>query len=46
MVMDRLMLYIFLAVTIGGTTGILMHAQHIFEYVNQDEVIARINGAK
>ena len=39
MVIDRLQLYIFLAVTIGGTIGILMAAPHIFEYVDQDKII-------
>ena len=39
MVIDRLMLYIFLAVTLGGTVGILINAPHIFDYIDQDEVI-------
>lgn len=42
MVLDRLLLYIFLAVTFGGTVGILMNAPHIFEYVDQDAIIAAI----
>ena len=45
MVMDRLLLYIFLAVTIGGTIGILFSAPHIFVYVDQDEIKQRITGA-
>jgi nicotinic acetylcholine receptor, invertebrate len=45
MVIDRLQLYIFLAVTIGGTVGILIHAPHIFEFVDQDEIKQRIMGS-
>ena len=44
MVIDRFQLYLFLAVTIGGTIGILINAPHIFEYVDQDEVKAKIMG--
>lgn len=39
MVIDRLQLYIFFAVTTAGTIGILMDAPHIFEYVDQDKII-------
>ena len=42
MVIDRLQLYIFLGVTIGGTIGILINAPHIFEYVDQQAVVDRI----
>ena len=45
MVIDRLMLYLFLAVTIGGTVGILINAPHIFEFVDQDEIKSRIMGS-
>jgi hypothetical protein len=38
MVIDRLQLYIFLAVTIGGTVGILINAPDIFDFVDQDEI--------
>lgn len=44
MVIDRLQLYIFLAVTIGGTIAILISAPHIFEYVDQDEIKRSIMG--
>jgi nicotinic acetylcholine receptor len=44
-VIDRLQLYIFLAVTICGTVGILIHAPHIFEFVDQDEIKQRIMGS-
>ena len=39
MVIDRLQLYLFFAVTTAGTIGILMDAPHIFEYVDQDKII-------
>ncbi|KHN70747.1 Acetylcholine receptor subunit beta-type acr-3 [Toxocara canis] len=39
MVIDRLLLYVFFAVTAGGTMGILFSAPNIFEYVNQTAVI-------
>jgi len=42
MVIDRLQLYIFLAVTISGTLGILIHAPHIFEYIDQEEIKNRL----
>jgi len=40
MVIDRLQLYIFLAVTVAGTVSILINAPHIYTYVDQDSVIA------
>ena len=46
MVIDRLQLYIFLAVTITGTVGILINAPHIFEYVDQEKVIESLKGSK
>jgi len=42
MVIDRLQLYVFLAVTISGTLGILIHAPHVFEYIDQDDVKNRL----
>lgn len=39
MVIDRLQLYIFFAVTTAGTMGILLDAPHIFQYVDQDKII-------
>jgi len=44
MVIDRLQLCIFLAVTITGTASILINAPHIFEFVDQDEIKRRIAG--
>lgn len=44
MVIDRLQLYIFFAVTTAGTIGILMDAPHIFEYVDQDNIIDTYRG--
>ena len=46
MVIDRLQLYIFLAVTIAGTVAILINAPHIFEYVDQEKVIAALKDSK
>ncbi|XP_064648343.1 acetylcholine receptor subunit beta-like 1 isoform X2 [Lineus longissimus] len=43
MVIDRLQLYLFLGVTIGGTIGILINAPHIFEYIDQDTLVKGIN---
>lgn len=40
MVIDRLQLYIFFAVTAAGTMGILLDAPHIFQFVDQDKVIS------
>jgi len=40
-VIDRLQLCIFLAVTITGTASILINAPHIFEFVDQDDIIQR-----
>lgn len=44
MVIDRLMLYIFLGVTISGTIGVLMSAKNIFTYVDQDAIKRKIMG--
>ncbi|XP_052277536.1 acetylcholine receptor subunit beta-like 1 isoform X2 [Dreissena polymorpha] len=41
-VIDRLLLYIFLCVTVLGTVCILMQAPHILEYVDQDQIIQDI----
>ena len=42
MVIDRLQLYVFLAVTMVGTASILVGAPHIFDSVDQDEIKKRI----
>jgi len=42
MVIDRLQLYVFLAVTMVGTASILVGAPHIFELVDQNEIKGRI----
>lgn len=44
MVIDRLQLYLFFAVTTAGTIGILMDAPHIFEYVDQEKIIEIYQG--
>lgn len=45
-VIDRLQLYIFVAITVGGTIGILINAPHIFENVDQEKVIQVIKASK
>ena len=45
MVIDRLLLYAFFALTAGGTMGILFSAPNIFEYVNQTAVIEKLKKA-
>lgn len=42
MIIDRLLLYVFSGITIGGTLGILLSAPHVFEVVDQDEILDRI----
>ncbi|KAK6043118.1 hypothetical protein COOONC_19377 [Cooperia oncophora] len=42
MVLDRLLLYIFLAATLGGTIGVLFSAPNVFEYVDQAAVIEKL----
>ncbi|XP_013791583.1 acetylcholine receptor subunit beta-like 1 [Limulus polyphemus] len=44
MVIDRLQLYIFFAVTTAGTIGILLDAPHIFQHVDQDKIIEMHKG--
>jgi len=41
-VIDRLQLYVFLAIIIAGTIGILIHAPHIFDFIDQNDVIQKI----
>ena len=41
-VIDRLLLYLFLLVTVFGTAVLLMQAPHILEYVDQDDIIQKI----
>ncbi|KAE9552233.1 hypothetical protein FO519_004542 [Halicephalobus sp. NKZ332] len=42
MVIDRLLLYVFFAVTVGGTCGIFLSAPNVFEYVDQNAVIEKL----
>lgn len=42
-VIDRLLLYIFLVITVGGTVGVLLKAPHIFESVKQDDILRVMN---
>lgn len=41
-VLDRLLLIVFLSVTIFGSMGILMQTPYILEYVDQDEIIQKL----
>ena len=41
-VIDRLQLYVFLAIIIAGTVGILIHAPHIFDFIDQSDIIQKI----
>lgn len=41
-VLDRLLLIVFLTVTIFGSMGILMQTPYILEYVDQDEIIQKL----
>lgn len=41
-VIDRLLLYVFFAITIGGTMGILFSAPNVFDHVDQVEVIEKL----
>ena len=42
MILDRILLYVFFGVTLGGTMGILLSAKNVFEFIDQDEVIERL----
>ncbi|ESO00681.1 hypothetical protein HELRODRAFT_82780, partial [Helobdella robusta] len=42
LVIDRLLFFIFLSVTVCGSIGVLINAPFIFEYVDQDAVIQNI----
>ena len=40
-VMDRLLLILFLAVSLSGTLTMFLGAPHIFEFVDQDEMLGK-----
>jgi nicotinic acetylcholine receptor len=42
MIIDRLMLYAFFGITIGGTCGILLSAPYVFQGVDQGEQLRRL----
>lgn len=42
MIIDRLLLYVFFGITLGGTCGILFSAPHVFEGVDQREQLQRL----
>lgn len=39
MVVDRLLLLVFFGVTLGGTLGIICSAPHVFDFVDQEQVM-------
>lgn len=42
MVIDRILLYVLLGVTLGGTMGILMSSPSVFEIINQKRQIIEL----
>lgn len=42
-VIDRLLLYVFFGITLGGTIGILFSAPHVFHTVDQEAELKRLN---
>ncbi|PIO57364.1 hypothetical protein TELCIR_21229, partial [Teladorsagia circumcincta] len=42
MIIDRLLLYVFFGITVGGTCGILFSAPYVFQGVNQREVLQKL----
>jgi hypothetical protein len=42
LVIDRLQLYIFFLVTVIGTALILFNAPHIFQFVDQQEILKKL----
>ena len=42
MVIDRLLLVIFFGITLGGTCGIIFSAPHVFDFVDQHQIIRRL----
>lgn len=43
MVIDRLLLYVFFGITLGGTLGILFSAPYVFHTVDQEAELKRLN---
>ncbi|CAI5437965.1 unnamed protein product [Caenorhabditis angaria] len=44
MVIDRLLLYVFFGITVGGTCGILFSAPNVFDFVDQADIIEKLKG--
>ncbi|KAH7731198.1 CRE-ACR-2 protein [Aphelenchoides avenae] len=42
MVIDRLLLLVFFGITLGGTVGIIFSAPHVFDFVDQEQIIRRL----
>nr|ACF60609.1 nicotinic acetylcholine receptor non-alpha subunit [Ancylostoma caninum] len=42
MIIDRLLLYVFFGITVGGTCGILFSAPHVFQIIDQQDMLDRL----
>ena len=42
MIIDRLLLYVFFGITVGGTVGILFSAPYVFDQVDQETVLNKL----
>ncbi|KAI6216696.1 Acetylcholine receptor subunit beta-type acr-2 [Aphelenchoides besseyi] len=42
MIIDRLLLLVFFGITAGGTISIIFSAPHVFEYIDQKEILRRL----
>ena len=42
MIIDRLLLYVFFGVTLGGTCGILLSAPNVFEFIDQKQKLEEL----
>ncbi|CAI5453865.1 unnamed protein product [Caenorhabditis angaria] len=42
MVLDRLLLLVFFGITLGGTLGIICSAPHVFEFIDQEDIINKL----
>ncbi|KAL3090094.1 hypothetical protein niasHS_006546 [Heterodera schachtii] len=42
MVIDRMLLLLFFGITLGGTIGIMFSVPHVFEFVDQQEILRRL----
>lgn len=42
MIIDRILLLVFFGVTLGGTIGIICSAPHVFDFIDQEEIIKKL----